>query len=74
MGTCACGFFGEPVTPQEGWEMRAPGVFYRATHVMVFVIVILVLGFGAYAAVLTLSSPMGSSSVIQMVDGLRAQP
>ncbi|HZT05732.1 MAG TPA: hypothetical protein VFC51_01770 [Chloroflexota bacterium] len=54
--------------------MRAPGVFYRATHVMVFVIVILVLGFGAYAAVLTLSSPMGSSSVIQMVDGLRAQP
>ena len=53
--------------------MRTPGSVFRASHVLVFLVIIAVLGFGIYAAILNITNP-GSSTVIPFIDGLRLKP
>jgi hypothetical protein len=50
--------------------MRAPGSVFRASHVLVFLVIIAVLGLGIYAAILNITSPT-SSTVLPFIDGLR---
>jgi hypothetical protein len=50
--------------------MRSPGAVFRASHVLVVLLIIGVLGFGLYAAMLAFMAP-GSGVVVPFVNGLR---
>ena len=52
--------------------MRPPGVVFRASHVLVFLVIIVVLAFGVSAAVAGLMNP-GPSVVGPAVEGLRGR-
>jgi hypothetical protein len=50
--------------------MRSPGAVFRASHVLVFLLIIGVLGFGLLAAMAAFAAP-GSGVVVPFVNGLR---
>jgi len=50
--------------------MRSPGAMFRASHVLVFLLIIGVLGFGIYAAMLAFTTP-GNGVIVPFINGLR---
>ena len=50
--------------------MRNQGSVFRASHVLVFVLIIGVLAFGVYSAMLAFTAP-GSGVVVPFINGLR---
>ena len=53
--------------------MKTPGATFRASHVLVFLVIIAVLAGGIYFAMLSFMTP-GSSVVIPAVENLRGRP
>ena len=50
--------------------MRSPGAVFRASHVLVFLLIIGVLGFGIYAAMLAFNTS-GNGVIVPFINGLR---
>jgi len=50
--------------------MRSPGAVFRASHVLVFLVIIGVLAVGIYAAMLAFAAP-GTGVVVPFINGLR---